>query len=66
MLNVHNTDHVLVVEAHGTLDDIGSDLLMVCNSVLNSIEDKNHVEAMVLRIWLFNNLKLGMKEVNLE
>lgn len=66
MLNVHNTDHVLVVEATGTLDDIGSDLLMVCNSVLNSIEDKNPAEAMVLRIWLFNNLKLGMKEVNLE
>lgn len=66
MLNVHNTDHVLVVEETGTLDDIGSDLLMVCNSVLNSIEDKNPMEAMVLRIWLFNNLKLGMKEVNME
>ena len=65
MLNVHNTDNVLVVEATGTLDDIGSDLLMVCNSVLNSIEYKNPAEAMVLRIWLFNNLKLGMKEVNL-
>lgn len=66
MLNVHSTDHVLVVEATGTLYDIGSDLLMVCNSVLNSIEDENPAEAMVLRIWLFNNLKLGMKEVNLE
>ena len=66
MLEVHSTDHELVVEATGTLDDIGSDLLMVCNSVLNSIEDKKPAEAMVLRIWLFNNLKLGGKEVNLE
>lgn len=65
MLEVHSTDHELVVEACGTLDQIGADLLMVCNSVLNSIESKNRSEAMVLRVWLFNNLKLGVKEVKL-
>ena len=59
MLEVRATGDGLRVNASGSLQQLGYDLLEVCNDVIKAIAVENETEAQILRVWLAANISLS-------